>query len=182
MIYTNLTNKALKLSYTAHTGQLDTGGIPYIFHPYHLAEQMDNETRSCIALLHDVVEDTDITLDHLSQEFPNQVTDALALLTHDSSVDYYDYVKGVCTNLDASLVKLADLFHNMDNGRLLGTDISEEKKEKWQKKYKKAIDIVLETLVNQTKDVQEYEPEWKLMQKLLEENKINFQIGNNKSQ
>lgn len=70
MIYTPLTNKALKLSYTAHSGQFDTGGIPYIFHPYHLAEQMDNETRTCIALLHDVVEDIEITLEQRSEKFP----------------------------------------------------------------------------------------------------------------
>ncbi|MDE7424235.1 MAG: GTP pyrophosphokinase [Lachnospiraceae bacterium] len=175
MIYTPLINKALKLAYTAHSGQFDTGGIPYIFHPYHLAEQMDNETRTCIALLHDVVEDTDITLDQLSQEFPKQVTDALALLTHDSSVDYYDYVREVCGNLDASLVKLADLFHNMTNDRLLGIDISEAKKKKWQDTYKKALDIILNAITNKTKGIQEYKAEWKLVQKLLDENKINFQ-------
>ena len=63
----------------------------YIFHPYHLAEQMDNETRVCIALLHDVVEDTDITIEQLRAEFSPEVTDALELLTHDENVDYYDY-------------------------------------------------------------------------------------------
>ena len=63
MIYTALTNKAMKLAYTAHHGQTDTGGLPYIFHPFHLAEQMTDEITVCVALLHDVVEDTPVTLD-----------------------------------------------------------------------------------------------------------------------
>lgn len=174
MIYTLLTNKALKLAYTAHATQLDTGGIPYIFHPYHLAEQMDNETRVCIALLHDVAEDTDITIEQLSQEFPQQVTEALVLLTHEPSLDYYDYVRGVCANLDAPFVKLADLLHNMDNDRLLGTDITETEKKRWQDKYNKALAIILKAITNKTKDIQDYEAEWKLMQKFLEDNKVTF--------
>lgn len=170
MVYTELTNKAMKLAYNAHSGQLDTGGIPYIFHPYHLAEQMDNETRTCIALLHDVAEDTEITLEQIQQEFPNQITDGVALLTHDTWVNYYEYVRGICRNLDASLVKLADLFHNMTNDRLIGTDISDEKKKRWQDKYRKAVDIVLESIISRTEGMQEYEAEWNLMQKLLDEN------------
>ena len=58
MIYTALTNKALRLAYAAHHGQTDKCGQPYIFHPYHLAEQMPDEISACVALLHDVVEDT----------------------------------------------------------------------------------------------------------------------------
>ena len=57
MIYTPMVNRALRLAYRAHAGQLDRGGVPYIFHPYHLAEQMDDERSICVALLHDVVED-----------------------------------------------------------------------------------------------------------------------------
>ena len=53
MIYTHLTNEAMKLAYKAHHGQVDKGGIPYIFHPYHLAEQMPDEYTTCVALLHD---------------------------------------------------------------------------------------------------------------------------------
>ena len=64
MIYTPLTNKALRLAYTAHHGQVDKSGVPYIFHPYHLAEQMTDEITTCVALLHDVVEDTDITFEN----------------------------------------------------------------------------------------------------------------------
>ena len=61
MIYTALTKKAMKVAYEAHHGQTDRSGTPYIFHPFHVAEQMDDELSVCTALLHDVVEDTEIT-------------------------------------------------------------------------------------------------------------------------
>ena len=66
MIYTELTIKAMKTAYNAHMGQTDISGVPYIFHPYHLAEQMNTEETVCAALLHDVAEDTDITLEQLA--------------------------------------------------------------------------------------------------------------------
>ena len=61
MIYTEMTITAMKIAYDAHLGQLDYNKVPYIFHPYHLAEQMDDEISCTVALLHDVVEDTNIT-------------------------------------------------------------------------------------------------------------------------
>lgn len=70
MIYTVLTNKALRIAYEAHQGQVDKAGLPYIFHPFHLAEQMTDEISTCVALLHDVAEDTDVSLDELAREFP----------------------------------------------------------------------------------------------------------------
>ena len=66
MIYTHLTNQAMKLAYEAHHGQVDKGGIPYVFHPFHLAEQMTDETTTVVALLHDIVEDTNYTLEDLA--------------------------------------------------------------------------------------------------------------------
>ena len=69
MIYTELTIRAMNLAYTAHHGQFDKGGVPYIFHPIHLAEQMDDEISTCVALLHDTVEDTAVTLEQLAAEF-----------------------------------------------------------------------------------------------------------------
>ena len=68
MVYTELTNKAMKIAYDAHHGQFDKGGIPYIYHPIHLAEQMDDEVECVCALLHDVVEDTDITFEDLEKD------------------------------------------------------------------------------------------------------------------
>lgn len=167
MIYTELTNKAMKIAYEAHAGQKDKGGIPYIFHPYHLAEQMDNEIRTCIALLHDVVEDTDITFEELEKEFPKEIIIPLTLLTHEDSIEYDEYINGICTNLDAALVKLADILHNMKNDRLAGIDVREEDKMRWARKYRKAHDMVLEFIVTQTQNNSQYETEWKLMKKLI---------------
>ena len=62
MIYTDNTRKAMKIAYNAHNGQVDKSGVPYIFHPIHLAEQMNTEEECIVALIHDVVEDTDMTL------------------------------------------------------------------------------------------------------------------------
>lgn len=143
MIYTPLTNKAMKIAYEAHHGQVDYGGVPYIFHPYHVAEQMKDEITTCIALLHDVVEDTDVTMEELEREFPGEVTDALRLLTHDVSTDYFDYVRAIRENPAARAVKLADLDHNTDWTRL--TDCSDRTKERiawWRQKYDKARKIL----------------------------------------
>ncbi len=77
MIYTEMTKKAMKIAFIAHHEQFDKSGIPYIFHPYHLAEQMDDETGVIVALLHDVVEDTNWTLDELADEgFSDEVIEA----------------------------------------------------------------------------------------------------------
>ena len=144
MIYTPLTNEAMRIAYKAHHGQLDYNGIPYIFHPIHLAESMDDEFSCCVALLHDVVEDTDVTLEQLKTIFPREVTDAVALMTHDDSTDYFDYVRAIKTNPLARKVKLADLAHNSDQTRCIGSDLTEERKAKWRAKYEKATKILTE--------------------------------------
>lgn len=142
MIYTDLTKKALKISFNAHKDQLDKSGMPYVYHPFHLAEQMDDEYSTCVALLHDVVEDTDTTLDDLSRIFPKEVTDAIALMTHDDNVPYLDYVRTIKSNPIASKVKLADLKHNSDLTRL---DTVDDKALERVEKYKKAIKILTES-------------------------------------
>ena len=63
MIYTPLTKKALRLCFDGHRDQVDKTGLPYVFHPFHLAEQMKDEYTTAVALLHDIVEDTDMTDD-----------------------------------------------------------------------------------------------------------------------
>lgn len=123
MIYTAKTKKALALCFEAHRDQLDKSGIPYVFHPFHLAEQMQDEDTTIAALLHDVVEDTDYTLaDIKKMGFGDSVIDALALLTHDPSVPYIDYVAEIKKNPVAKAVKLADLRHNSDLSRLDSVD------------------------------------------------------------
>jgi len=119
MVYTTLTKKALKICFNAHKDQVDKSGLPYVFHPFHLAEQMNSEDEVCAALLHDVVEDTNITFEDLEKEgFNNKVIDALKLLTHDDDTPYMEYVKKIKLNDIARKVKLADLKHNTDLTRL----------------------------------------------------------------
>ena len=143
MIYTELTKKAMKIAYEAHHNQIDKGGTPYIFHPYHLAEQMDNEISTCAALLHDVVEDTAVTFADLEKEFPQEVMEVLKLLTHDDDEDYYDYVTRLKNHPVAKKIKLADIAHNSDQSRLVGTEKDTPAvKEYFQKKYAKAIEIL----------------------------------------
>lgn len=144
MIYTPLTNKAMRIAYKAHHGQLDYNGIPYIFHPIHLAEAMDDEISCCAALLHDVVEDTAVTLEELAQDFPAQIIEVLKLLTHDDATPYFDYVRAIRRNPIAVKVKLADLAHNSDQTRCIGSDLTEEKLAFWKNKYEKATKILLE--------------------------------------
>lgn len=143
MIYTPLTNKALRLAYAAHHGQTDKSGQPYIFHPYHLAEQMTDEISTCAALLHDVVEDTAVTIEELEQEFPKEVTGVLRLLTHEKGTDYFDYVRAIKGNPVAVKVKLADLAHNSDETRFAGCDgMPAEQLVKWREKYARARRIL----------------------------------------
>lgn len=144
MIYTKLTNKALVFAYNAHHGQLDYNGIPYIFHPLHLAETMDDEISCCAALLHDVVEDTSVTLEELALEFPKEVIDVLSLLTHREGVPYFDYVRNIKTNPIAVKVKLADIAHNSDQTRCAGSDLTDAQLSYWREKYRKARSILTE--------------------------------------
>lgn len=140
MIYSEMTKKALKLCFEAHKNQTDKSGMPYVFHPFHLAESMTDEYTTTVALLHDVVEDTDYTLRDLKEMgFPERVTDALVLLTHDKSVPYMEYVEKIKHNPIARAVKLADLAHNSDLSRL---DTVDEKALRRVEKYKKAMEIL----------------------------------------
>ncbi len=88
MIYTELTKKAMKLCFEKHKDQMDKSGIPYPFHSFHVAESMTDEYTTCIALLHDIIEDTDTTAEDLTNlVFPKEVVDAILMMTHDSSED-----------------------------------------------------------------------------------------------
>lgn len=144
MIYTPLTHKAMRLAYAAHHGQTDKSGIPYIFHPLHLAEQMEDEISCCVALLHDTVEDTSITLEELSESFPAEIVEAVALLTYDPDMDYYEYVRRIKKNPIAKKVKLADLAHNSDASRFAGVPVPEGRYGYLRDKYTKAKAILLE--------------------------------------
>ena len=142
MIYTELTKKALKLCFSAHKDQVDKTGVPYVFHPFHLAEQMDDEISTVCALLHDVVEDTDLSFCDLEDMgFPKSVIEVLTLLTHEPSVPYMDYVKKIAQNPTATKVKIADLKHNSDLTRL---DEVDEWAKKRNEKYHQALKLLTE--------------------------------------
>ncbi len=140
MIYTADTKKAMRLCFEAHKDQTDKSGMPYVFHPFHVAEQMPDEETTVTALLHDVIEDTHYTLQDLrDMGFAEEVLDALALMTHDKSVPYLDYVAKIRGNRIARTVKLADLRHNSDLTRL--DEIDEETRQRTEK-YREAIRLL----------------------------------------
>lgn len=142
MIYTELTKKAMKLCFLAHRDQVDKTGIPYVFHPIHLAEQMTDELTTVCALLHDVVEDSEYTFADLeTMGFPHRVIEVLGLLTHEAGVPYMDYVRKIATDPVAKQVKLADLRHNSDLTRL---DTVDEKAMARVEKYARAMKILTE--------------------------------------
>ena len=142
MIYTPDTKKAMKLCFDAHKEQVDKSGLPYVFHPFHLAEQMSNENTTVVALLHDVGEDSDYTFADLQElGFSESVLAALRLLTHDESVPYMDYVAAIKKNPIARAVKLADLRHNSDLSRM---DEVTEKTLARREKYLAAIRLLEE--------------------------------------
>lgn len=139
MIYTDMTRKAIKFCVKAHDGQLDKSGLPYMLHPIHVAELMDDELSVCTALLHDVVEDTPYTIEDIKKEgFPEAVTEAVRILTKSRDMEYMDYIKRVKTNPLAVKVKLADIEHNSDLTRVpvvSEADIMRNKKYKKAKEY-----------------------------------------------
>lgn len=121
LMYTPLTKKAMQICFAAHKNQVDKSGMPYVFHPLHLAEQMETEEEVCTALLHDVAEDSPYSLKDLAQAgIPEAVLEALRCLTRDGHTPYLEYVARLRKNPIARRVKLADLLHNSDLGRLDG--------------------------------------------------------------
>lgn len=144
MIYTPLTKKAMCFAYQAHHGQLDCNGVPYIFHPIHVAEQMEEEISCCAALLHDVLEDMPVTREELLLEFPEAVVEAVCLLTRREGEDYLSYIRRIRQNPVAVQVKLADLAHNLDQTRCAGTDISPARLKAWKDKYTSAVALLTE--------------------------------------
>ncbi|MBF0133278.1 MAG: GTP pyrophosphokinase [Magnetococcales bacterium] len=111
--------KALALAAHHHAGQVDRAGNPYILHPLRLMMQLDEVSSQIIALLHDVVEDTPVTLDDLRQEgFSEEIITALDLLTHRPEDSYETYILRLKPNTIARRIKLLDLIDNMDVRRL----------------------------------------------------------------
>lgn len=107
--------EAIGIAVQAHRGQKDRGGAPYILHPLRMMFRVQTQAERMAAVLHDVVEDTDWTLDALSERgFPAEVVDAVDHLTRREGESYDDFVTRAAAHPVARRVKLADLEDNMD--------------------------------------------------------------------
>ena len=139
MINTKLTRKAMVIAYNAHMNQVDRAGVPYIYHPIHLAEQMNTEVECIVALLHDVVEDTEITFEQLETEFSSEVIRILRLLTHNKEIEYMDYIQTIKKDSIAKKIKVADIKHNSDESRLDKITVKDILR---RNKYRKALECL----------------------------------------
>ena len=115
-----LINKAIETAAKAHDGQVDKAGQPYIYHPLRVMLYAQGDERvKCAAVLHDVMEDSDMTeTDLIKIGFGEDIITALKLLTREEGQDYFDYVRALKKNSIAKAVKLADLKDNMDMSRI----------------------------------------------------------------
>lgn len=112
--------KIVRFALTAHEGQKDKQGEPYILHPLNVMMKMESEEERIVAILHDVVEDTEHTLDDLQAELglPDELITAIDCVTRRHNEKYEDMIERVKTNKIATKVKIADLEHNMDLKRI----------------------------------------------------------------
>ncbi|MBD2187818.1 HD domain-containing protein [Pseudanabaena mucicola] len=110
---------AIAIATKAHEGQVDKAGKPYIAHPLMVMAQMDSLESKIVAILHDAIEDSELTIkDLVSEGFPSSITEAIAAITKLEGESYADYISRVKSNPIATKVKIADLKHNMDLGRI----------------------------------------------------------------
>jgi (p)ppGpp synthase/HD superfamily hydrolase len=111
-------SKAIDLALFAHAGQFDKAGKEYFSHPAFIMWHMDTEVEKVVALLHDVVEDSDVRLGYIRAEFGDEVGDAVDALTKRPKEKYFTYLARVKKDKIATKVKLIDLKHNSDLTRL----------------------------------------------------------------
>ena len=114
-----LVGRAARIAAVAHQHQLDKAGEAYILHPLRLMARAQTDDERIVALLHDVVEDSDWTLEALAAEgFPPRIVDAIGCLTNREGESYDEFITRVLTNFLASRIKLLDIEDNMDMTRL----------------------------------------------------------------
>ena len=132
-------DRAIELAKQHHEGQTDKAGNPYIEHPLRVMNQMESEEEKIVAVLHDIVEDTDISLDDLRNEgFREKVESAVECLTKQDGENYDSYIERISFNKLAIKIKLADLEDNRDLTRLPEvTDKDLERVEKYDKALEK---------------------------------------------
>lgn len=137
---------AKEFSRLRHKGQVDKGGVDYFEgHLTYVASRLDTNQLKTIAYLHDILEDTDTTIDELRQLFSKDVVDAVVALTKfERYQPYLEYIEGVSKNKLATLVKIEDLKHNMDRSRLIEEDAQSQKR---KIKYERALKILEASLI-----------------------------------
>lgn len=136
--------KAIIIATTAHLGQVDKAGEPYILHLIRVMLSGKTENEKICGILHDVVEDTDITLEYLKEEgFPDEVLLALDTLTKRHNESYDKFIDRVLKNELACKVKLSDLSDNMDITRIENPSNKDDQR---LEKYRKATNKILEAL------------------------------------
>jgi (p)ppGpp synthase/HD superfamily hydrolase len=134
-------HKAYEIASKAHAGQLDKAGEPYKFHIDAVAAQMKTEEEMAVAYLHDTLEDTDLTAeDLLNAGIPENVVDAVKVMTHDPAVPYMDYIASIKKNELARKVKIADLMHN---SCLIRLDSITQKDIERCRKYMDALQVLI---------------------------------------
>ena len=133
--------RAIELAVEHHKGQSDKAGKPYILHPLRLMMSVDKDDEKIVAVMHDIVEDTEITLDDLRNEgFSDEVLSAIECISKKDGEDYDSFIERISHNPLAIRVKLADLEDNMDKTRL--SDVTEKDLERLEK-YKRAKEQLL---------------------------------------
>ena len=136
--------RAIEIAQEAHKGVKDKGGHDYINHPIRVMHAMSNDQEKIVAILHDVVEDSDWTFDRLKEKgFEDSVIESLRCVTkYSEEEDYQEFIKRAATNKIATKVKMADIEDNLDLSRL-GTltdkDLTRIEKYKKALKYLKAL-------------------------------------------
>lgn len=138
MNFDELREKAMQIAIKVHRGQLDKGGNDYINHPVRVERRCACQEDRLVALLHDTIEDGDITADYLlMQGFPREIVDAVLSVSRKRGEDYFDFILRCKANPIGRRVKIADLKDNMDITRLNElTEKDIERLKKYHKAYK----------------------------------------------
>ena len=114
--------KALQIAARAHEGQKDKDGLPYILHPLRVMNAVVGEPAKMVAILHDVIEDTEVGPGRLREaDLPEDVVATMVALTHRPDESYEQYIEKVACDDLAREVKLADLADNLANNRRLAS-------------------------------------------------------------
>ncbi|AHM05154.1 Guanosine-3',5'-bis(Diphosphate) 3'-pyrophosphohydrolase [Roseibacterium elongatum DSM 19469] len=114
--------EAFELAFQAHAGQVDKAGQPYVLHLVRVATALSDRDERVVALLHDVLEDTEVSAEDLALRFPPDICAAVEAITKRPHEAYEGYLARVAANPISLAVKLADMADNADPARLAALD------------------------------------------------------------